>query len=420
MNEPVINWAWVRKPFCFLFTFFLAFPFLQLIPLSSYNQPYALLIACLVFPLALLSFLHIAPGWHSLCLISFPVIGILLFLTTCFPYSSPQEYKYLYSYIGFPIVAVSAFYFIRHERPLVINILKKSIYIWLLVALVQYYIKSDFMLSFTGLPSHTTANVVASGRGVVSMAPEPTHYGFHILVIGSALALLGAGWRTLALCIVQAVFLAKSASAVLALCCAIALVTIIGRKINFRTAILLSASTVLATALMLIIASQSRMVILATEFINSPMEILHRDYSLNIRLGGLFASLQHIFDNWLLPQGLSHSAWLTSAEQIRMDNKWLMDISSVGPPSGILVILYQAGFMILPQILFLVATFLLVPIKGFKAILVYCVPVIILGQYYIASPPFALAYVAAILYRQNTMRSRPPLIGSQRTLLRAI
>ncbi len=49
-----------------------------------------------------------------------------------------------------------------------------------------------------------------------------------------------------------------------------------------------------------------------------------------------------------MPHGMSHDAWLAMGQRLVNRYDWLLDISQVGPPSGVGVVLYQAGFLAVP------------------------------------------------------------------------
>lgn len=406
MSEPSIS-VLLRKSFCCLFIFFCAFPFVRIISFGGYTQPYALLVACILLPVTIKVLIRKGAAFHFLYFISFALIGVTLFLIMCFPYTNAQEYKYLISYVGFPLTAIATLYFADKERALVKRLIEISVLIWLFVALVQALYHPAFLTSLIGLHPDMGRDMLVSGRGVLSLAPEPTHYGFHMLMFAAALSLLDEKRRYVLLCIFQAVFLAKSASAFMAIALGSALAILASRRVRLRTAFLATVSTTILFFVVMHLYPHSRITILLDEFMEHPLDILQRDASLNFRLGGLFATFAYIIDNYILPHGLAHSSWLETAEIIRSNNSWLIDISLVGPPSGIGVLLFQCGILILPHVFFMLFVILRASTTGLGSMILYCSVFIIFSQYYIASPPFALVFALA-LAKGKKSRGRPP------------
>jgi hypothetical protein len=207
--------------------------------------------------------------------------------------------------------------------------------------------------------------------------------------------------RYILLCIFQAIVLAKAASALLALGLGTALAVFATRKVRLHMAFMSLAVIGLTIAAILHFTPQSRVAILLVEFLDNPMEIIHRDVSLNFRLGGLIASFSFIMNDYLLPHGLAHSTWLQSTALIRSANPWLIDISLVGPPSGIGILLFQCGLLILPHIIYMLFAMFSVPTTGWGKIVLYTSIFVIFSQYYIAAPPFALIFGLSLVKRKK-------------------
>ena len=405
VSKPIIEIAFFRKVVCLCLVLFISFPFIQILPLGGYTQPYALIISILILPFAINVNFQQLTAPMLLVLVSFMVVGLLIFIATCYPYKNYQEYKYLSTYIGFPTIVFSTVFFLKKEKVLVIRILECSVYIWLFVALFQKMWQPDFMLGLLSVSSTIANDILASGRGVLSLAPEPTHYGFHMIMLAAALAVLGGRKFPIALALIQSILLAKSASAAMALGLGFIFAVIVSGKINFKMVSVTVVAICVSAILLYYFGSKSRIVLLVSEFIVDPIGIIFMDYSLNLRLGGMVASFAYILDNFFVPHGMSHDAWLSSAESIRSINPWLVDISSVGPPSGVAVILYQAGIFMLLQLVIIMVAIFRTKIKGLKVILIYTVPFVVLGQYYISAPLFAFIYASVLMNNRFTIRA---------------
>jgi hypothetical protein len=399
MNEMQKNLEllFIRKTICLCLVFFICFPFVQILPLGGYTQPNALILSFLILPFVLKSNLQNVSGLMLAVLVSFIVVGLVLFISTCYPYANYQEYKYLSTYIGFPTIVFSTIFFLKKEKILVVKILEYSVYMWLFVALVQMVWKPDFMLGLISISSTIANDILVSGRGVLSLAPEPTHYAFHMVMLAAAIAMLGGRKLAIILALIQAVLLAKSASAVMTLGLGFILALFVSGKISLKMVLAAAVVVCVMAVLLFYFGSESRIVLLVSEFIANPFGIIFRDYSLNLRLGGVVASFAYIFNDFIIPHGMSHEAWLSSTESIKLNNTWLVDISAVGPPSGIGIILYQAGFLMLLQLVIMLVTIFRTKIKGLKVVIVYAVPFVVLGQYYISAPLFAFIFAITII-----------------------
>lgn len=385
-----------RQLMCLALLLFIVFPFTELVPLNTYTQPYALLMS-----LALLPFLSIivVRGNHKrqfIFLTGFMLLGAVVFILSCYPYDNPREYKNLVSYIGFPSIAICLIYFLKHELELIKKILVFGVYSWLFVGLAQVFFDNSFLSSLAGQSSGFAEDITASGRGAVGLAPEPTHYGFHLLMLGATLALLGGKSVHVFICFAQAILLAHSSSAVMALGLSVGVSYIVSGRLNVKMLIILAGVAVATVFFLHNWRPYSRLYILMGEFYLAPFDILQRDYSVNLRLGGVIASFDYLIQTGLLPGGLSVSSWENASREILKNHDWLVDISKNGMPSGIGVIAYQTGWI---GVAFMVGILLVIFQRGaltVNKVAINVVAFIILGQYYISSPIFALVYVAAM------------------------
>jgi len=383
-----------------IFIFFIVFPFIQIIPSKSYNQPYALLMGGLILPHLSTVFIKKLPGWDALNLCWFFLVGSVFFIL-CFYQQGVnyQEYKYLYTYIAFPVICFSSLFVIYKDKQLVLLVLTASVYIWLSVALVQKFYWPGFLVNLIGIPESTAYDIVNSGRGVLSLAPEPTHYGLHMLMLGAALVLLDGRQSVVLLCLFQATFLAGSASALMSL--GLGILFLLARIRDIKAIMLLSAIAICMLMILDNLAPTSRILTLIKSAAVNPLAAILGDHSSNIRLGGMWASLGYIFENNLIPHGLSNSEWLVSAEEIKNTNLWLKDLSHTGVPSGLGVILFQSGFLLLPSLAWVVISILRSTVTSYKFGVVFSVPFIILGQYYLSSALFSMIYAAVIFNKQK-------------------
>jgi hypothetical protein len=380
------------------------FPYTQILPLSSYTQPYALIFAIGASIYALPMILRNAPTLDNLAVVGLLFVGLVYFLLGCLPYPSEQDIKSLLMYVSPFFFYAVAFGFARLNFDLFGKIVAFCATIWLIVGLIQALIHPSFASQFVGEWSGASEVVVASGRGIISLAPEPTHHAFHMLLMASIIHLLrGQQWLIFG-CILSAILLAQSASAILALGISAGLLFVLN---PLRLLPYWVSSALFFVVIFMVIqgeADQSdvRALQLMSVFFSDPFLLIQTDYSVNVRLGGLIAGVSAIIDNFFVPAGLSNEAWLLSIPNILAKHPWLFNVSTAGIPSGIGIIVYQIGFFGLFITLFimsrvisasrsLVGTYLLL-----TALIIFC------GQYLISNPLFGLLFGCVAALRAST------------------
>jgi len=133
------------------------------------------------------------------------------------------DYQGLYNYLSFLIIYIASYNFFKfHSIPR--KIIFVSLCFYFIVAFVQTYINSNFLLGFVYSPFEIN---LVNGRGVKSLAMEPTYYGFHLLFIGIFLFIsskvnschykkfnLNFNLLSYLLIIISLIFLSKSTSAI--------------------------------------------------------------------------------------------------------------------------------------------------------------------------------------------------------------
>ena len=382
-----------------LFLFLIAFPYLQIIPVPSYTQPFPLIIGTVLF------LLNANAIWKMkfqdrAALICLAAVGVVLFLLTCIPYTNVQEYKYLLSYISPLIITVAIFLVLQRSPDMCLRLLQISIAIWFCISVIQTLFDPTFATFTLGEWGEHSTDIVSSGRGVLGLAPEPTHHAFHIQVLGASLVLLDTNNRSrwfLVACLIEAVILAASSSAILVLGFAGMLWLLLHRTRWFVIALIVSSvAWSMNFTPDLLLKSGSRAQILISEVMANPASIMNIDYSMNIRLGGLFATLIDVTEYGFLPRGMSVDAWLNAREQILSLLPWLMDLSMTGPPSGLGLLLFQGGILVLPCVVLIFYRILSIKLGAFEQIFLISTLFIFLFQYYISSPSFSLLYACAI------------------------
>lgn len=379
-----------------------AFPYLQLIQFGSYTQPYALILAILLFPIMAWSALSRLGIGDQIALIGLALSGVIIFLTTGYPYVNAQGYKYLISFISPLLLTAPILFCLKKYNSIAIKIIKISIFFWLTVAAIQKFINPNFLIFLIGEWGESALDIVESGRGVLGLAPEPTHHAFHILLLATCLALLDekkqSKWLVI-FCVIDAVVLAASASAILVLgMAAMIWVTLYRQRLIMYISIIIIIIFNTGIIDKILIDTNLRFAQLISAVLKEPMSILTLDYSMNMRLGGMVAVIFKTISHALVPFGMSVEAWEVARESLLNDLPWLIDLSSVGPPSGIGQLLFQAGFLGAIFLGIIFRRILSFRVGGFEKTLLIATPLIFLSQYYISAPTFSLLYACA-LYR---------------------
>lgn len=328
-------------------TIFILFPYTALLPSASYTQPYAIVFSSLAVLLNFRRILNEAPKGIFSRLLGLCLYGIVLFVFSSFPYTNSQDYKSLLAFISPLIFACIGYIAYKSHLYLLQNIVKVSALIWVLVSLIQVFYPG-FATTFVGIWSEAGLINSLSGRGSMGLAPEPTHNGFHLIVMGMIVFLTNGSKNLSRICIVAAIILAKSASSLLVLSLS-SLLFFVRRLSAFQIFIFILIASCYGFFKDLIVSihwlSSNRIGTLVLGFLSNPSRILELDYSVNQRLGGIYIGFSESLSNWLIPQGISNNYWITDSNHFLSKYPWSMGISSAGIPSGYFNIIYQGGFL---------------------------------------------------------------------------
>lgn len=377
------------------------FPYTQIIPLGSYTQPYALIFSIAASMYAFPIVLRSAPVLDNLAVFGLFFVGLFSFLISCMPYPDEQDIKSLLMYVSPLFFYAVAFEFARRNFDLFGKIVSYCAIIWIMVGLVQTFIQPSFASQFVGEWSEASEVVVESGRGVISLAPEPTHYAFHMILLASIIYLLcGQSWLIFA-CILSAILLARSSSAILVLGISVGLLFMLNpvRLLFYFVSFALLLGIILMITLGRFDQSDVRVLQLTSVFLNDPMSIIQTDYSVNLRAGGLVAGIDAVIDNFFIPAGLSNDDWLLNVPNILRRHSWLFNISSAGIPSGFVIIVYQIGFFGLFFIFSFVSRTVSVARSLVGTYLLFTALIVFAGQFLISNPLFGLLFGCAAASR---------------------
>lgn len=381
------------------------FPYTQIVSSDAYTQPYAVIFAAVATIFCLRSFLERGPGWEVLSLIGLAFVGTIVFLVSSLPSPVSQDFKSLLMYLSPLVFSVCAFTLSNSDLSTMRRIVSVAALTWLCVGIVQSLFDPTFATRWVGEWSGAANVVLASGRGVIGLAPEPVHHGFHMLLLAATLYLVKGNRYLIGACMMAPVLLAQSSSAILAMLLAA------GVLVAFHPVRLLVPISV-ALFIMVValgwwqdqsVQQTVRVAVLAGSFMDDPTAVLTVDHSVNTRVGGVIVGMGLILDGWLLPHGMSNADWIARIPQTLVANPWLFDISSSGIPSGILIVVYQLGWI---GLLLLVVLFrrIYLAARSFMGLwLLFGALAVFLGQFLISTPAFGILHGCALA---ATMRKR--------------
>lgn len=407
----------------FLTLFFFVFPYSQIVDLSSYTQPYGLTLAILLVILRRRSIAAL-PQLDRMLLGSIAVLGLIL-LVAELPFGLDfREISFFLSYATPLFSTAAAFWIVRRYPTLTRRMLIAAILAWVGVSLIQTLVSPAFLVQLVTRNLELGDNISASGRGVLGLAPEPTHNGFHSLLLGAALALAGGPLWAVTLSVLNAVLLAKSSSAVLALGIG-GLLWALRRPLRrfwFFTPII--ALPTFVTVLGALLSDESRLGHIIAKLQGLDPSLIMLDFSVNARISGATLPILHALWDFLLPQGISLQRWLDVRDTLLSDYSWVIFLSTAGPASGIGLFLFQGGLLAVPFVLYLCYRLIVQAGRfGLMGITSTTVFAIFLGQFYFSTPTFGL-FLAILILRVRSkstnpagvtqyMDTRPTTAGSQ-------
>jgi hypothetical protein len=317
-----INDGFVAATLSGAFLLAVFFPYVQLVPLGTDTQPYALLLAVLVF---LTVRNRAMPG-------EIVLLGIVFAFSLLVMLGEGIEFLALRSvsnYASLFFISFASYALLKVRGGFPAPVLKFVVLVWFVVGAVQTFVYSEFLVDLVNRGERTAG---VGGRGVVGISPEPTHYAMFCLFLLLLVVLhrrrLGFGDRTMliTLLVVQVVFFAKSATGVL--CLAILLFYYLA--VNVLSARRLVPTLAVALLLVGALAGISRLGLAALEgsrmfrivelFRESPAMLLLVDESVSDRFFQIYFSFTGTIENSFFPRG--YTAWLDYLSQQYSEFPW--------------------------------------------------------------------------------------------------
>lgn len=278
------------------------FPYVDFFNLGTDTQPTALIVASVIL-LTLKKYRLNTP----IILLGVLFIVSLLFIPTT-TLDTFTTAKIILNYLSLPIVVFASYsVFCQTQFKLGFKTFLFITGIYLFVGVMQNYFIHDFLAFMVNMGAR---GILLSGRGVVSLCPEPSFYG-SICLFFMIFSLLHYGRKeniiVAVIMVLQIVLLAKSAIAVAILAFCILTFGIIQlMKLNLKYVGFTLLSFVLFFTFKNTIIKSSegtRMGEILTSVIDDPLLIAKADPSIAIRLSSTLAPYFLLKHNYFLPKG---------------------------------------------------------------------------------------------------------------------
>lgn len=278
------------------------FPYIQILKVNTDVQPNAILASILVLVLVKPKAL---PLGILACLI--PIVGSLFnFIVTGWSFGNLRSVA---NYSAFFLIATATYHLIlRCGDDGLIRLIVRSTYVWLAAALLQFAGLGSIFENFLNLADRDAEarELLSTGRGVYSLATEPTYYGLYCLFLFAILLMYGLRNQfsisikvAMFFILFQLVFMSQSSMSILMfLFGAFILLSLV----NLRVQLIIVGITILAGAAIYFMGPDSRIAILFQLVRDSPMLLFLADASVHARMTHLLFSYLGGFENYLLPQ----------------------------------------------------------------------------------------------------------------------
>ena len=275
------------------------FPYVELVPLGTDTQPYALIIAAVLTGASVHKRVR-----RELVVLFFPFgVSLLMLITDGATYTGLRSVS---NYASIAVIPYAVSLGMRADRDLFATMLRVAVYGWLAAACLQIAFGPDVLVPL--LPSVRTSGA----RGVTSLAPEPTHYGMQCLFMLLLVVMEFRGARRVwlaALLIAQVLLFARSAMAGLFLVILVGLYLL--TYINSPRRILFIALLIGGTLGGLIVVARtglfqlqsSRLFSLGTAVLRHPTYLFLVDASGNQRFSNILFSVYGFLQSGMVPHG---------------------------------------------------------------------------------------------------------------------
>jgi hypothetical protein len=193
------------------------------------------------------------------------------------------------------------------SREVLVRGTQLSFWIWLSVGVMQLLVPGTFRMWRQKL-------VATEGRGVLSLATEPSYFALALLLLAVAIIIAsGKGYRLLVLAVLVSLFIAKSA--VGAVYGVALLIVFAPGSVARKTAATLVGLGLVSAAVLL--QPESRFATVITMLISDPWTLARRDMSFGLRWINVELPIRGFIQAWGAPHGLYQWGFFQRAEFLR-------------------------------------------------------------------------------------------------------
>ncbi len=390
---------------CCIFIIFCLFPYLRILPLDLDAQPNAMILSVLI----IMAFFNRRMPKE---------IGMLLFVLAAafvvmlFSNFNEMGFRVLANYISLYVVACAGYMTLRYLKGLPYNLFRYCVYVWFAFGVVQFLWDPSFG---GGLTLRGEENSMLNGRGVCSLACEPTYYGMVCVFMGILNYLNFRGrkyYRQLFVLLVIQLILSKSATVFLFLILSVLVYCLI-QGFRSRKGIIIIIGAFIGLLIldyvlrMYIASSDSRIANVIRTLYEDPERFLLMDYSVNNRFMHAFFPIKAFFDDWGMPHGLARFNDYIIPMSRNLEWNYLLpyDYSEEYRINSALGgVLYDLGVFALPIILILYKCLRVEHLRGYNRTLCG----IIIVSMMLNNMPFSQAILPFVIGNLIYLKYRPP------------
>lgn len=265
----------------------------------------------------------------------------------------------LSNYVSLFFISYSSYYFLKKSNGLSYNFYRCVVLIWFITGFIQTFIYPNF-LTFL-LPRGDSSVTLASGRGVIGLAPEPTFYGIMcamLLLIGYLNFTYRKGINVCYIFLLLQIFIfSRSSLVILLLSLALFLYILVSTFLKIKFFIKILGGTLLLVAFGYIIINtysvelyQLRIVRIASMLLDNPEDVILLDASINTRIAHFVFPIYGFFYDLCLPHGYSaFNEFMKECFSNEHLNYWLSPYTMETSPTRIMsawgCIFFELGFV---------------------------------------------------------------------------
>lgn len=341
----------VQKRLALLLVLFCLFPYVSPIPTSMDSQPYAAFMGVLLY---IINPVKINDKRLKWLLYSFIFAALLILISGL----SIASIRPVYAYFSLFFVTLMSYKALNILGGVPYGLFRIAVWGWFGVGVVQMFVSPSFG-SFL-LPRGDVSAFLESGRGVSSLAPEPTFYGIISLLLLIILYLNFKDHNDFTryrLLIVAQLLMSMSSTCVMIIVATLfvymlwALVKLHKYKYLFYALGALAVIIVSVTYLVENFTSDFRIFVLLSKLMEDPRLFVVLDASVNERFNNAFFPLYGSVHDLFLPHGYSYfpdfikKCMSDPNFKIFFESDYILETKVTRIQSGIGALFFELGFM---------------------------------------------------------------------------